>query len=144
MHRITLATILCISGAFAQSDPPLLSINCGGQQYLATDGTSWSADQYYTGGDLAYTGHVISGTPDLYLYRTGRRGLFGDFSYNLPLQNGSYLLRLRFAETEFRSRGQRLFTIAVNGTPVLSNFDILQDVPSLNADDRNFPVTVTN
>src|SRR5262249_14557020 len=37
----------------------------------------------------------------------------------------SYTVRLHFAEIYWGSAGQRLFNVAINGTPVLSNFDIL-------------------
>ena len=44
----------------------------------------------------------------------------------------------------FGSQGQRVFNVNVNGAPALTNFDILNDVPSLTADDKQFPVSVTN
>src|SRR5690348_1526687 len=106
MQKTITALLLYAAGALAQSPAPLVSINCGGSSYIGVDGTSWTGDQYYTGGDLGYTSYSISGTQDLYLYRTARRGLYGDFSYSIPVPNGSYQLRLRFAEIEFGSKGQ--------------------------------------
>jgi Malectin domain/Chitobiase/beta-hexosaminidase C-terminal domain/Viral BACON domain len=123
---------------------PLVSINCGGTAMTGLDGTAWSADQYYSGGDLAYTSYSITGTSDLFLYRTARRGLYGNFSYSIPLANGSYVLKLKFAEVIYSDKGQRVFNVNVNGTPVLSNFDIVADAGTLTADDKQFPVTVTN
>ncbi|HLH19511.1 MAG TPA: malectin domain-containing carbohydrate-binding protein, partial [Bryobacteraceae bacterium] len=126
------------------SAAPVVSINCGGASFTGTDGTNWSADEYYTGGDLAYTGYLINGTPDLYLYRSARQGLYGDFSYSIPLPNGTYSLKLRFAEILYSAQGQRVFDVAANGAPLLTNFDILSEVAPLTADDKTFPVTVTN
>jgi hypothetical protein len=123
---------------------PLISINCGGSAFTGADGTSWTADQYYTGGDLAYTGYSIAGTQDLALYRQARRGLYGDFSYTIPVANGSYTLKLKFAEIEFGGKGQRVFNVNVNGAPVLTNFDIAADAGTLTADDKTFPVAVAN
>jgi hypothetical protein len=121
-----------------------VAINCGGAEFTGSDGTLWSADAFYTGGDLAYTGSPIAGTNDLYLYRSARRGLYGNFSYSIPMPNGSYVLTLKFAEIEYSAKGQRVFNVSVNGNPVLSNFDILAEVPPLTVDDKQFPVAVTN
>jgi hypothetical protein len=126
------------------STTPLMSINCGGSAMTAADGTNWSGDQYYTGGDLLYSGYLVNGTQDQYLYRTARRGFYANFSYSIPVPSGSYTLKLKFAETAFGSKGQRVFNVNVNGSPVLTNFDIVADVGSLMADDKQFPVTVTN
>lgn len=126
------------------STTPLISINCGGSATTGTDGTNWAADQYYTGGDLLYTGYLINGTQDQYLYRTARRGLYGNFSYTIPVPNGNYSLKLKFAELAYGSKGQRVFNVNVNGSPVLTNFDIVADAGPLTADDKTFPVTVTN
>jgi hypothetical protein len=123
---------------------PLVSINCGGSATTGADGTAWAGDQDFSGGDLLYTGYLINGTPDLYLYRSARRGLYGNFSYTIPVANGSYLLKLRFAEIAYGSKGQRVFNVNVNGAPVLTNFDIVADAGPLTADDKTFPVTVTN
>jgi Malectin domain/Viral BACON domain len=128
----------------ASTSAPVLSINCGGAAFTAVDGTNWSADEYYSGGDLLYTGYLITGTQDLPLYRSARRGLYGDFSYSIPLANGSYLLKLRFAELAYTAAGQRVFNVTANGSAILTNFDILKEVPPLTVDDKTFPVTVTS
>jgi hypothetical protein len=130
--------------ASGQSTAPILSINCGGSAFTSSDGTQWSTDQYYAGGDLIYSGSLINGTQDLYLYRTARRGLYGNFSYSIPLANGSYLLRLRFAEIVYSAPGQRVFNVAANSSPLLTNFDILKEVAPLTVDDKQFNVTVSN
>ena len=140
----TVTVTFTVAAQPGNTQPPLISINCGGAAFTGADGTPWSADRYFTGGDLLYSGYMIAGTQDLALYRSARRGLYGDFSYTIPVPNGSYILKLRFAETMFGSRGQRVFNVNVNGAPALTNFDILNDVPSLTADDKQFAVTVTN
>jgi hypothetical protein len=128
----------------ASGTAPILSINCGGSGFTGTDGTIWSTDTDYTGGDFLYTSSVISGAQDQYLYRSARRGLYANFSYNIPLANGAYLLKLRFAEIAFAAPGQRVFNVTANGSAILTNFDILKEVPPLTVDDKMFPVTVTN
>ncbi len=48
------------------------------------------------------------------------------FTYTIPnLTPGSaYKVRLHFAELAFGFPGQRIFNVAINGTTVLTNFDI--------------------
>ena len=129
-----------VSGA-AQS----LNINCGGEAITTTDGTQWAGDEYYTGGELLYTGAGIANTAvaDYYLYRSARSGLYSDFSYSIPLTNGSYTVTLRFAEILDSAPGQRVFNVTLNGSTVLSNFDILAHVAPLTPYSQQFPVTVT-
>ena len=121
-----------------------MSINCGGNDYTAVDGTKWTSDYYYTGGDLLYTGDAIVNSQDMPVYRSGRAGLYGDFGYSIPVQNGSYTVTLHFAEIQYWNRGDRVFNVAINGSPVLTNFDILTQVGPRMAMKQQFPVTVTN
>jgi hypothetical protein len=141
--RASIPAILWIASA-GMACAQQVAINCGGPAYTASDGTAWSADEFFTGGDLAYTGYLITGTPDYTLYRSARRGLYGNFSYAIPLANGTYTLTLKFAEIMYTAQGQRVFNVTVNGAPVLSNFDILAEVPPITADDKQFTVNVTN
>jgi hypothetical protein len=136
-----LAAALAV-GAVAQT----VNINCGGGAMTTSDGTQWSADMDFSGGDLLYTGYAIANTnpQDLYLMRSGRAGLYGDFSYNIPVPNGSYTVTLHFAEIQYSGVGQRVFNVSLNGATVLSNFDILAHAPVLTPLTEQFPVTVTN
>jgi hypothetical protein len=135
--------------ASAQAPPPtksIVNINCGGSDLAASDGTKWTGDQYYTGGDLLYTSYSIANTniQDLSIYRSARAGLYGDFSYAIPLANGSYTVTLRFAEIQYSGKGERVFNVAINGSTVLSNFDILASVAPLTPLVKEFPATVSN
>jgi hypothetical protein len=40
--------------------------------------------------------------------------------------------------------GQRLFNVAINGAPALTNFDIFAQAGGFNALDKTFAVTVSN
>jgi len=48
------------------------------------------------------------------------------FTYAIPglTLGGNYTVRLHFAELAFSSSGSRVFNVAINGSTVLSNFDI--------------------
>jgi hypothetical protein len=58
--------------------------------------------------------------------------------------NGSYNVVLKFAEIYWTTTGQRIFNVSINGTQVLTNFDIVAAAGGpLKAIDEVFPVTVT-
>src|SRR6476620_6876592 len=46
------------------------------------------------------------------------------FRYNIPVPNGSYTVRLHFAELFFNAAGVRRFNVAIQGAAALSSFDI--------------------
>jgi hypothetical protein len=142
----TIAVALTVAAATPPPTQALISINCGGSAMTTADGTQWSADNYFTGGDQLYTGNSFSGVnpQDYYLYRSARAGLYGDFSYSIPVANGSYTVTLLFAEQQYTNVGDRVFNVAINGSTVLSNFDILTHVPVLTPYQQQFAATVTN
>ena len=102
------------------------------EKYIDRDGGVWAGDRYFAGGNavelrLPY----IQGAADITLYRTARTG---DFSYDIPVKAGNYDLRLSFVETIFgpgtyASRGEssRVFSVFLNGQPLLVEFDILSE-----------------
>jgi beta-glucanase (GH16 family) len=57
------------------------------------------------------------------VYQTGR---VGNFSYTIPgfAAGSSHTVRLHFAETFWSAAGSRIFNVSINGTAVLTNFDI--------------------
>ena len=59
------------------------------------------------------------------VYQNARQGVF---TYTIPgLTAGStHTVRLHFAELYFHAAGQRVFNVAINGTTVLTNFDIVK------------------
>jgi hypothetical protein len=65
------------------------------------------------------------------VYQTER---YGNFTYTIPQLNAgaSYLVRLHFAEIYWTGAGQRIFNVAINGSQVLSNFDIFASAGAAN------------
>jgi hypothetical protein len=55
-----------------------------------------------------------------------QHGRYGDFSYNVGgLTAGStYTVQLDFVEYIYSAAGSRVFNVAINGSQVLTNFDI--------------------
>ena len=102
--------------------------------YMDRAGRLWSADNYFAGG-VAQPGpdDFLGRPPDPSLYRTMR---YGDFSYSIPAPPGVYELRLYFAEPNYRSgtgvgseggENERHFTVTLNSTTLLNDFDVVTD-----------------
>ncbi len=113
-----------------------------GAAYTDNQGNPWSADQGFTTSKTAFSSATIAGTSDPTLYQSYRYG--NHFSYNFILPNGDYNVTLKFAETQKTQLGQRVFNVAVNGSTVLTNFDVLSEVSPNTALNKTFPIKVTN
>ena len=99
------------------------AINSGG----AATG-AFSADTDYSGGSTSGTSATINtngvaNPAPQAVYQTER---YGNFTYTVPnLTPGvPYIVRLHFAEIYWNASGKRTFNVSINGTQVLSNFDI--------------------
>src|SRR5262249_43113261 len=91
---------------------------------------SFAADEDFSGGAARSTADTIStagaaNPAPAAVYQSQR---FGNFTYTLPnLRAGAaYTVRLHFAEFIQNGPGRRTFSVAINGTTVLSNFDVFQ------------------
>jgi subtilisin family serine protease len=116
-------------------------INAGGPAYTDPSGNAWQADAGYTGGSTWAISQNISNTTAAALYQTCR---YGAFSYQVAVPNGTYNVKLKFAEVSMSAAGQRVFNASINGTAALSNFDIFaQAGGALIALDKSFAVNVT-
>ena len=113
--------------------------------YTDRNGRTWGLDRFFAGGSVLFRpSEKIARTLEPDLYRHPRQG---DFRYDIPLAQGSYELRLHFAETgladfisaESSGEGQRLFRVAANGKTILDYFDVVADADGANvADERVF------
>ena len=109
------------------------AVNAGGDAYTAADGTEFQADTNFDGGSTFTTGDAgtpsspdIANTDDDELYYTER---YGDFSYDVPVEDGSYEVTLHFAElyqgvANDGGEGDRLFNASIEGQQVLESYDI--------------------
>jgi Malectin domain len=66
---------------------------------------------------------AVANPAPMAVYQTGRTG---NFTYTISGFNAgsSHTVRLHFAETFFSAAGSRTFNVSINGTQVLTNFDI--------------------
>jgi fibronectin type 3 domain-containing protein len=109
-----------------------VSINAGGAAVSDSSGgdNSFVADEDYTGGGtysvtntITIPAGIAATAAPAAVYQTARQGVV---TYTIPgLTAGtSYTVRLHFAELYFPAAGDRQFNVAINGTTVLTNFDI--------------------
>src|SRR5690606_8735088 len=80
---------------------PTLRINAGGPSYVDSLGRTWLADTGYNTGKSSTESVSVTGTSDPQLFRTNRfdEPAQPELLYTFALPNGSYLVRLHFAET---------------------------------------------
>lgn len=144
MNALGPLVVFLLSASLDAATP--LRVNCGGLIYTDPSGNDWAADSGFSGasGTTAFeVGSPITGTTTPKLYQTERWST-GQFQYQFTTANGNYNVRLKFAEIYFTQAGQRMFHVQINGTPVLTSFDILAQAGASNtAVDRVIPVTVT-
>jgi trimeric autotransporter adhesin len=108
----------------------IVAINSGGPAVSNSGGgdNSFVADEDVTGGGTDTSANTITTTgvanaAPMAVYQSERAGTF---TYTIPgLTSGTqYTVLLHFAEFYFTAAGGRQFNVAINGTQVLSNFDI--------------------
>lgn len=103
-----------------------IAINAGGGAVGAFSGdTDFSGGTAATFSDPIDTSQVQNPAPQQ-VYQTERWGT--DFTYTIPnlTPGATYTVRLHFAEDYFTDhpKGKRVFNVAINDQPVLTNFDI--------------------
>ena len=110
---------------------------------LADNGTFW-VDYPSVGGTSPVVSVSISPTPSYFRHHGGRfegeqtgwvtaSGAIGATSVTVTLNNSSprqYLVRLYFAEPEGKAVGERVFNVSLEGTQVLTDLDIADEVGS--------------
>jgi hypothetical protein len=112
-----------VSATPSASAPTSVQISAGGP----ATGT-WAADKDFTGGATSATTNAISTTgvtnpAPQSVYQHNR---YGNFTYTIPgaVPGATYTIRLHFAEEYWTTAGSRTFNVLIDGTQVLTNFDI--------------------
>jgi len=113
-------------------EPEPIRIDSGSSSaYTTAEGQRWDSDQGYVDGKTADRGNIeIIDAADDRLYQTERYGLSG---YNIPVQNGTYQVRLHFAETyeQITAAGQRVFDVKVEDQEIES-LDVFKETGGRN------------
>jgi len=102
-----------------------LRINAGGGEYTDPSGNKWRADVGFSAGNTnnQAVGKAIAKTNAAQVYQDER---WGAFEYQLPMANGTYKVRLHFAEiyASCQTKGCRVFNVTAEGGAWLTNYDI--------------------
>ncbi len=139
---VAMSAARTVTAAFTPVQSAAVSVNAGG----AAAG-SFAADAYFSGGSTYSTTNaidtslVVGTAPPQAVLQSER---YGEFTYTIPnLTAGSpYSVTLYFEESYWTASGQRTFNVAINGTNVLSAFDILASAGATNrAISRSFDAT---
>ena len=116
-----------------------------GSSYTDSQGSVWSTDtSYCTGGSIYAVTHVITnalpGSTDGALYQSERWNNPTCTFSSIPA--GTYAVTLKFAENYWSAINKRLFSVKINGTQVLTAFDIFAAAGGqYRAVDKTFLVT---
>jgi hypothetical protein len=119
-----------------------IRVNAGGADSTDAQGVLWKADTGYLWGAPWKIQEPVSNTDSPALYQSVRYGV--GFKYQFAVPNGTYQVKLKFAEVTQPGPGKRVFHVALNGTSILTNFDIYAEAggPRL-ALDKSFTVTAS-
>ena len=130
------------------SSDPVALMDAGGATV-----DNWLADAYQTTASnrtsftqaVDVSGVAVPAPQQVYqsvAYANG--GIGNELSYQLPVPDGSYTLKLEFAEGFLSGAGQRVFDIKVNGTVVKGSFDVFMAAGGqFKAVEQSFTVTAS-
>ncbi|MBX3503219.1 MAG: hypothetical protein KF889_27565 [Alphaproteobacteria bacterium] len=112
------------------------AVNVGGGQFTSSGGIVYEADAGPTSGgaesQVFTTGSAIAGTTDDVMFSSERWTPGGSYTYEIPVDNGTYRVDLHLAEiySGIFGSGQRVFDMALEGQALapLQDIDIYSQV----------------
>lgn len=125
----------------AEVSAVVFAVNAGGPAYTASNGITYETDRNYTKGSTYKVLNEIYNTPDDVLYRSER---YGNFSYAIPVSNGTYDITFRTSETYHKVSGKRQFDILAENNAIISNLDLFSTAGYSSAFDIVKTVTVSD
>lgn len=138
----------------------LLRINCGGPE-VTTGGITFLEDQYFGENSQTFTNPAVTeidGTDMDAIYLTERvsadgPNFRGPTSYNIPVTNGTYTVKLYFAEIYWGvenpqmlegGEGSRIFNILMEGTEIFTGYDLFKEHGAASAGTKMYDIEVTD
>ncbi len=118
----------------------LLRLNCGGNDVMVNS-KLYEEDLFFDNGGIFsnFDNNDILITTEDVVYKT-ERTQNGGFSYTIPITNGTYTVRLHFAEIFFGAPGKgndgvgkRVFSVDAEGNRIISSLDLNEAVGTLTA-----------
>lgn len=108
------------------SEDIVAAINVGGSAGDYYDNVYYQPDVGFTDDGTAHpVTDTISGAEDTEIFNSER---YGEFSYQIPVENGTYSVTLHFAELYHEAADARRFNVDIEGQSVLTNFDLFAEV----------------
>jgi hypothetical protein len=137
--KILLITV-CLMTVYSKlnKDYVEIAVNCGGDQYIDSEGILYQKDNYFDNGIESDYGlnYDITNTEDMDLYQT-ERWHSDTFTYSMPVKTqGKYILILKFSEVYFGNKGEKVFDIAIGKKIVIKDVDIFERVGKAAAHDE--------
>ncbi len=135
--------------------PALVRINSGGEDVVFNNET-FVADTYFEGDGKPYANNRITDileTTNDAIYKTERSATANlkSFNYTIPVTNGMYEVKLHFAEIYWGATGggragigKRIFSVAIEGDQVITNFDMNAEKNPMTAFVKTFSTNVTD
>ena len=138
--------------------PTLLRINSGGPE-VTIDGVTWLEDQYFDGPTEAYTNPLFTEDDTdidaIFLTEriTDNTDVKGPFSYKIPVTNGTYSVKLYFAEIYWGvnnpenlegGEGSRVFNITMEDKAIFTGYDLFKEHGAGKAGSRMYDIEVTD
>lgn len=145
LNVFSAVAVVLLAATLSNAAVDTVRVNCGGPAYTAANGTQWAADSGFTGGQTYTENVTITNTADQTLHQTERWDS-QDFAYNFNLIPGSYIVNLYEASLypNVCNAGGRVFDVTINGTKVLTNYDMYNEVNGcLIAHVKSFVVATT-
>jgi hypothetical protein len=99
------------------------AINVGSDRIDTYKGEYYDVDIYFDGGTANSTSDTIIGAEESTVYQTER---YGDYTYEIPMDNGDYHVELGLVEMHLNQPDSRLVNITVEGASALNDADIYQ------------------
>ncbi len=147
--------IFKIADGGGSSNNAVVRINSGGEE-LQFNGESYLSDAYYRGDGKSYSNNSISDiknttNDDLYLSERSTTNSKGSFQYAIPITNGTYTVKLHFAEIYWGATnggpggsGKRVFNVDLEDQNILTNYDLYEEVGSMTAVVKSYTVNVND
>ncbi len=138
-------------GSAGKFERRAVRVNIGGPTYRDCKGCVWEGDRGYHRGswgcldiaatDTLSTADPIEGTDDPALFQTVRMG--EEMRYRFDLPNGTYRVRILFAEIYWESSDAEQQDVYIQGRKVLRSFNIFDEAGHDVALEKIFTAEVT-